>query len=355
MPTNPHPIRSGVSVPLFASPGNIAFRTPSYSALDARQTIDYAILADELGYDSLWIADHLQLGKDGAILEGWTTLAALAGATKRVSLGTIHLSNVFRHPPQVAKQAATLDQLSGGRLIFFFDAGWNAVESEAYGFEFADASTRVARMREAIELIRRLWTESGPIDHAGTHYHVRQATCEPKPVRRPHPPIWLGETTHEGLLDAAAVLGQGWNSVPASPGEYSGKLAKLEAACRRANRDLADLELSLETQLLIAPSHGEVDRVVDRIEALRQAEVEHARATGAPDNAALALPAQSIVTDQRHRWLVGTPDEVIDQIRVYQALGVTHFMHWFLDAPAPAGLKLYAEKVKPALALTGRP
>jgi alkanesulfonate monooxygenase SsuD/methylene tetrahydromethanopterin reductase-like flavin-dependent oxidoreductase (luciferase family) len=348
MTTRQRPLRSGVAVPLFASPGHIAFRTPAYASLDARQTFEYAILADELGYDSLWVADHLQLGKNGAILEGWTTLAALAGATKRAALGTIHLSNVFRHPPQVAKMAATIDQISGGRLIFFFDAGWNAVESEAYGFAFTDASSRVARMREALELIRRLWTETGPIDHTGAHYHLRQAICEPKPVQRPHPPIWIGETVHEGLLDAAAALGQGWNSVPASPAEYASKLSKLEAACQRANRDLGELELSLETQLLIAPTHGELDRIVDRIEALRQGEVDRARASGAAENAALARPVQAVVAEQRQRWLMGTPDEVIDQIRVYQALGVSHLMLWFLDAPDPAGLRLYAEKVRPA-------
>jgi alkanesulfonate monooxygenase SsuD/methylene tetrahydromethanopterin reductase-like flavin-dependent oxidoreductase (luciferase family) len=349
MASNKRSLRSGVSVPIFASPGNIGFRTPAYPALDVRQTVSYAVLADELGYASLWIADHLQLGKNGAILEGWTTLAALAGATRFVALGTIHLSNVFRHPPQIAKQAATVDQISGGRLIFFFDAGWNAVESEAYGFEFTDADTRVARMREAIELILRLWTETGPLDHTGDHYRLRRATCEPKPIQRPHPPVWFGEATHEGLLDAVAALGQGWNSVPASPAEYAAKLAKLEAACRRAGRDLAELELSLETQLLVAPNHGELDRIVDRIEALRLAEVEQARASGASENPGQARSAQAVAAEQRHRWLMGTPDEVIDQIRVYQSLGVSHLMHWFLDAPDASGLRLYAEKVLPAL------
>jgi ABC-type dipeptide/oligopeptide/nickel transport system permease subunit len=242
-------MRSGVSVPIFASPGQIGFRTPSYPALDVRKTVDYAILADDLGYDSLWVADHLQLGKNGAILEGWTTLAALAGATKRAALGTIHLSNVFRHPPHVAKMAATVDQISGGRLIFFYDAGWNSVESEAYGFDFVDAPARLARMREGLELMRRLWTESGPIDHDGARYHVRSALCEPKPVQKPHPPIWIGEAGHDGLVDAAAALGQGWNSVPASPTELAAKLARLEAACQRANRDMSDLEISLGTRV----------------------------------------------------------------------------------------------------------
>jgi alkanesulfonate monooxygenase SsuD/methylene tetrahydromethanopterin reductase-like flavin-dependent oxidoreductase (luciferase family) len=344
------PFRSGVSVPIFASPGHIAFRTPAYSQLDVRQTLDYAILADDLGYDSLWVADHLQLGKGGAILEGWTTLAALAGATKRAALGTIHLSNVFRHPPHVAKMAATVDQISGGRLIFFFDAGWNSGESEAYGFEFVDALTRVARMREALDVVRRLWTESGPIDHAGAHYNLRGAICEPKPVQKPHPPIWIGEAGHDGLVDAAAEVGQGWNSVPVSPAEYTAKLARLEVACRRSKRDMADLELSLESQILIAPTHREVDRIVDRIESLRQGEIERASAAGLVGESALARPVSAVVAEQRQRWLMGTPDDVIDQIRVFRSLGVSHLLLWFLDAPEPAGLRLYAAKVKPVLA-----
>jgi alkanesulfonate monooxygenase SsuD/methylene tetrahydromethanopterin reductase-like flavin-dependent oxidoreductase (luciferase family) len=343
-------VQVGVCLPIFACPGNVAFRTPAYPALDVRVTVEYGVLADELGYDSLWLADHLQLGKDGAILEGWTTLAVLAGRTRRAKLGTIHLSNAFRHPPLAAKMAATLDQLSGGRLIFFYDAGWGQTEIDAYGFDFPDAEARLGRMREGLEIARRLWTQSGPITFEGKHYHVREAICEPKPIQRPHPPIWTGEARYDGLVDLAAELGQGWNSVPVSPTELSGKLASLQRACDRAGRDFAELEISLETQILVAPSHAELDQTLERIEALRQAEVGRLPA-GSKGHLGPALDRSvtATVADWRDRWLLGTPAEVVDQIRVYHGLGVSHLMLWFLDAPDPAGVRLFAEKVRPAL------
>jgi alkanesulfonate monooxygenase SsuD/methylene tetrahydromethanopterin reductase-like flavin-dependent oxidoreductase (luciferase family) len=343
-------MRVGVCLPIFACPGNVAFRTPAYPALDARVTLEYGVLADELGYDSLWLADHLQLGKDGAILEGWTTLAVLAGRTRRAMLGTIHLSNVFRQPSLVAKMAATLDQLSGGRLIFFYDAGWGQAEIDAYGFDFPEAEVRLERMREGLELVRQLWTRPGPVTFAGKHYQLRDATGEPKPLQRPHPPIWTGEARYDALVDLAAELGQGWNSVPASPSELSAKLASLRVACNRAGRDFAEIEISLETQILVAPTHAELDRTLERIEALRQAEV----ARLPPGSRGYLGPAvdrsvAAAVAEWRERWLMGTPDEVVDQVRVYQRLGVSHLLLWFLDAPDPAGVRLFAEKVRPAL------
>jgi alkanesulfonate monooxygenase SsuD/methylene tetrahydromethanopterin reductase-like flavin-dependent oxidoreductase (luciferase family) len=348
-------LRVGVCLPIFACPGNVAFRTPSYPSLDPRLTLDYGVLADELGYDSLWLADHLQLGKDGAILEGWTTLAVLAGRTRRAALGTIHLSNAFRHPPLAAKMAATLDQLSSGRLIFFYDAGWGRPEIDAYGLEYPEShEVRLDRMREGIEIVRRLWTETGPISYEGAHYHVRNAVCEPKPLQRPHPPIWTGEARFDALCDMAARLGQGWNSVPVSPAELQAKLAVLQKACDRAGRAIADLEISLETQILVAPTHADLASALDRIEALRQAEVARLPA-GSKGHLGPAAdrPVSAAVAEHRERWLFGTPDEIVDQIRVYQQLGVSHLMLWFLDAPDPAGLRLFAEKVRPGLTAGG--
>ncbi|MCB0089969.1 MAG: LLM class flavin-dependent oxidoreductase, partial [Caldilineaceae bacterium] len=105
-----HPIQFGFCVPIFASPGGRLFRTANYAALDASVTMRMAQEADALGYDALWVADHLMLGQDNAILEGWTTLAALAGATRRARLGLIHQAHFFRQPALTAKMAATLDQ-----------------------------------------------------------------------------------------------------------------------------------------------------------------------------------------------------------------------------------------------------
>lgn len=340
MPDQSLPLRRpqfGFCLPLFASPGVIAFRTPSYRGLEVGTTMSLAVQADELGYDSLWVADHLQLGKDDAILEGWTTLAALAGATHRAKLGPIHLCNAFREPSLMAKMSATLDQISNGRLIFFFDAGWRQVEFDAYGFPFFDAPTRIERCREGLEVIRRLWTNDGPVTYEGQHYQIRAAVNAPRPRQQPHPPIWIGEV-RDGLADLAAAFADGWNSVPATLADYGEKLDVLRAACSRYGRDVSQLELSLETQILIATDRSELRRKVEWIDQLRTE----------ADSAAIPDPHQSL-KQHRDAWLVGTPDDIIDQLRAYQGLGVSHFLLWFLDAPHPGGLRLFADKVMPVL------
>ena len=126
-------IQFGVCLPIFACPGFQLFRTPGFAELDPAVVLPWGKRAEELGYDSLWVADHLMLGKDEAILEGWTVLSALAGVTTRVKLGMIHMAHYFRHPALTAKMTATLDQLSGGRLIHFLDFGYQRREYVNYG------------------------------------------------------------------------------------------------------------------------------------------------------------------------------------------------------------------------------
>ena len=211
-----HPIQFGYCVPIFASPGGRLFRTPNAVALDSRAALAGARLADTLGYDSIWVADHLMLGQDEAILEGWTTLAAIAGSTQRARLGIIHQAHYFRHPGVAAKMIATLDQLSGGRFIYFIDTGTRAGEHHAYGLNHPAAmADRMGDMLEGLDLTLKLWQTSAaqPLTFAGQFYHVTEAVCAPPPVTQPHPPIWFGEA-HPLTLEACARLGQGWNSAP---------------------------------------------------------------------------------------------------------------------------------------------
>src|SRR5262249_109753 len=147
------------------------FRTPNYPALNPAVTLRLAREADRLGYDALWVADHLMLGKDAAILEGWTTLAVLAGATTRVRLGMIHQAHFFRAPALAAKMIATLDQLSGGRFIYFIDGGNRPSEYHAYGLPWEeDLAVRAAHLTEGLELALALWTATAPVTWRGQHY-----------------------------------------------------------------------------------------------------------------------------------------------------------------------------------------
>ena len=349
-------IQFGFCLPIFASPGPNLFRTPGFSNVDAAAALRLGRLADDLGYDSLWVADHLMLGKDDAILEGWTTLAALAGATNRAKLGMIHQANYFRNPGLAAKMGATLDQLSGGRFIQFLDCGYMGREYTAFGLPWDDELTdRIADLGEAIEVLLALWTTAGPVDHDGRAYRLEGAVCEPKPVQHPHPPLWFGEAA-PGVLDLCARLGQGWNSTPVSLTELRRRLRLLQDACAAAGRSFNAIEKSLETQVLVAPNRealrARLGELLDLAPAGQElpGEIQPFLARPGEDpelRAFVSGERDELPTRMTEDWIVGTPDEVESRLRAYLAEGISHVLLWFMDAPREDGLRLFAETLAP--------
>ena len=349
-------LQFGVCLPIFACPGVHLFRTPAFPALDPARVLPFGTRAEVLGYDALWVADHLMLGKDEAILEGWTTLAALAGATTRPKLGLIHMAHYFRHPALTAKMAATIDQLSGGRLIHFLDAGYQKREYAAYGLPWRDdQEERIADLVEATELILTLWAADGPVSFEGRTWRVDGAVCEPKPLQRPHPPLWFGEAAPGGLA-ACARFGQGWNTTPVSLPELRRRLGLLRAACDAAGRDMAEIELSLETQVLIAPDLASLRAKLANLIALG-GDADHLPAEISPyvkpyaaDPATRAFAAgetDALPEPLASDWIVGTPDQVAARLDAYAAEGIAHLMLWFMDAPGNDGMTLFAQEVMP--------
>jgi len=157
--------------------------------------LEMARMAEDLGFDSVWIPDHVEnahLDRNRPILEFWTTLTALGAHTKRVRLGGHSVNNTFRHPGLTAKILCTLDQITGGRVIYAPGSGWFADEARAYGFEqwSDDGLTRIARLDETLHIVRGLMTEE-VFSFEGTHFTLRDAYCNPKPVQKPYPPIWI--------------------------------------------------------------------------------------------------------------------------------------------------------------------
>jgi alkanesulfonate monooxygenase SsuD/methylene tetrahydromethanopterin reductase-like flavin-dependent oxidoreductase (luciferase family) len=343
-----HPIQFGYCVPIFAMPGGGLFRTPNLAMLDSRTAIQTAIKADALGYDSIWVADHLMLGRDQAIMEGWTTLAAIAGATHHAKLGIIHQAHFFRHPAVAAKMIATLDQISGGRFIYFADTGTRAGEHHAYGLNYPDTmEARMPDFLEGLELTLKLWqtSEANPLTFEGQYYHVNDAVCTPPPVTQPHPPVWFGEA-HPLTFDACARLGQGWNSVPVGLAEMQNRVIALREACGRVGRSFDELEISYETQILIAPDRDTVREKLSAMLALTPPGGE------TPQDADFRAFMSGMSDAYPHyltdAWLVGTPEEIKTQLQNYIQIGATHFMLWFMDAPETGGMQLFMEQVAPA-------
>ena len=334
----------GYCLPIFANPGSVHFRTPNFAELDPITTMQLGQFAESLGYDSLWVADHLMLGRDEAILEGWTVLSALAGSTSRAKLGMIHQGHFFRHPALAAKMAATLDQISGGRLIHFYDVGQQKREHHAYGLSsMEDDDQRAASMLEGLDLTLKLWTSDEPLDFQGEYFQVDQAVCTPKPFQQPHPPIWLGEV-HPEILRATARYAQGWNTMPISVSELKHRLGLVRAACEQEGRDFSEIEISMELQMIIEPDMESVRRRLKGMLDLNPGlDVEDG-----PELAKFANGVSDVVPESfRQTTLIGTPADVRQQLQPYLDAGADHIMLWFLDAPSSDGMRLFAREVLP--------
>jgi len=192
-----------------------------------------------------WLFDHLMpIGGDpnGPIFEGWTLLSALAAQTRRLRLGLLVTSNRFRPPAMLAKIAATVDVVSGGRLDFGIGAGSRPGhpiarrEYEAYGLPFHDAAYAVGSLAEACTVIRRLWTEAEPFDFDGSYLHLTGAFCNPKPVQRPHPPVLIGGRS-TATLRVVAEHADVWNMPGGDIGDAVERSARLDRCCAEIGRD----------------------------------------------------------------------------------------------------------------------
>src|SRR5499427_7292157 len=211
-----------------------------------------AIAFDRLGFHSVWVCDHLYGVPMPSlpILEGWSELAAVAAITERVELGTLVTPPFFRNPAVLAKQVATIDQISNGRTIVGLGSGWFASEYEAYGAPFPPVGERLEALEETCELMKRLFTEE-QATFAGKHARVDQAYCEPKPIRRP--PILIGGGGEQVLMRMVAKHADIWNNGAVSQHELGRKASVLRQRCEEVGRDPAQVEISQQCVVVIAP------------------------------------------------------------------------------------------------------
>lgn len=223
--------------------------------------------ADDIDvFESGWTFDHFYpifSDSTGPCLEGWTTLTALAQATRRLRLGTLVSGMHYRHPALLANMASTLDIVSDGRLEIGIGAGWNEEESGAYGMELGTPRERSDRFEEACEVIVGLLTQEAT-SFAGTYYQLTDARNEPKGVQQPHPPICIGGSGEKRTLRTAARFAQHWNFGGGRPEEFARKRDVLYQHCEDLGRDPAEITLSSHVWL----KDGDAKRVADEAAAL---------------------------------------------------------------------------------------
>ena len=282
--------------------------------------------ADTLGFDSIWIDDHFYAvvrPPTEPQMEAWTLLAALARETQRIGIGILVTCNSYRSPALVAKMAATVDMLSGGRLIHGMGAGWYQTEYEAYGYDFPPVGVRLAQLDEALRLQKLLWSEERAT-FAGRHYRVQDALCSPKPLQQPHPPILIGGGGERVLLRLVARHADVWNN-GGDVAEFRRKLDVLRSHCATEGRDYDTIEKSWFGNVIIDADPARAQTRLERVAA------------------AWGMPAAQMAA----RALAGTPDQVVARVREYVAIGVTHFIGMFGRVEDLRSTRLFAERVLP--------
>ena len=311
--TTPRPVRFGATLPQIKR-----------SWAEAR---DAAVAFDQLGFDHLWVCDHVYGVPlpNLPILEAWTQLAAVAAVTGRAGLGTLVTPPFFRNPAILAKQVATLDQIAGpGRAIVGLGAGWFEAEFRDTGCAFPPLRERLRALEETAQILKLLWTEE-KASFEGKHFAVRDAVCEPKPSVRPQ--ILVGGGGEKVLMGIAARHADIWNNMGVFQGQLGAKVEALRRRCDEVGRDFDTLEISQQCVVVIAEDDAAADA------ALAKA----GKIYGGHMGGALA---------EHGIW--GTPTRVIDAIERHIGLGCTTFVIEFFGRDTRAPAQLFAENVIPA-------
>jgi alkanesulfonate monooxygenase SsuD/methylene tetrahydromethanopterin reductase-like flavin-dependent oxidoreductase (luciferase family) len=276
---------------------------------DLHNALDVAVQ----GFGSVWISDHLQFQAKYR-LEAWTELAWLAARYPQVKLGHMVLSNSFRSPALLAKMAATLQALSGGRFILAYGAGWHEEEYTSYGFDFPALRVRIAMMDEGLQVIRTLWTQA-PANFEGRFYHLKDAYCEPRPD--PAPPIMVGGSGKKLTLRVVARHADWWNEEYRPAEALLQDLAALREHCQAESRDFDRLRKTVMIWTYLDRSHAKaLDRAGDILNGDRPA-------------------------------MAGDPAAIRDQLTELADMGFEQAMLVFPNFPETDDLRLFLDEVVP--------
>lgn len=291
---------------------------------------------EDLGFAGLFRSDHFTNARppDKDSLEMVVSLAYLADHSRRLHFGPLVAPLTFRDPTLLARQAAALDDLSGGRMILGLGAGWQEREHTLFGHELGDVVTRMARLEEGLEVITRLLKSDNPVTFEGRFFHLRGAMLLPRPQRPGGPPICIGGNGVKRTLPLAARYADVWNALSLSLAAFREHSAILDDLARAAGRDPA----SIRRTMMLGVQYGQ-----DRDALERRLSYRHTH----PDLAGKSLDEAVEHVFATGRAIAGTPDTIVAQIQALAAAGVTELMLQWLDLDDIEGLRSFARHVLP--------
>lgn len=269
--------------------------------------LEVAGICDQLGFDRLWMSDHLMGssgGRTGIYFESYTAMAALAGVTSRARLGAIVTCAQYRSVAMLAKQAANIDLMSGGRFLLALGGGWDEGEFAAYGLPFPSPSERVEVFGETLEALKLLWTQD-TVSYDGKHVHLNDASCSPRPATLP--PIWTGAHGARALRYTARLADvANWN---VGYDEFVRLSGVLSEACSDVGRDPDTLERSVFRLGDLSGGTGSLPQLFEQL--------------GAPPEMA---------DEVANEHFIGDPDEVAGRVQAFVDAGARHIEILFIDA-----------------------
>ncbi len=266
-------------------------------------------------FKSLWMTDHF-FWSDLYAYEAWTVLSFLAARWQQFDLGPMVIGQNYRNPALLAKMAATLQVFSKGRFIMGIGAGWKEDEYHAYNYEYPTAGVRIEQLTDALEIIKRLWTQPGKVSYQGSHYAIHDAYLEPKP--NPLPPIVIGGGGNK-TMRLAAQYADWWNLPDAPLAKYTERMAVLHQHCENIGRDPHSIRATWFGRMVLARTEAEVKTLA-------------------------ASRDKPFTSDNA---LLGTPSQMVEQLQAYAAAGVSYFMIDVLGLPDEDRLQLLLEEVLP--------
>jgi F420-dependent oxidoreductase-like protein len=299
-----------------------------------------AAFADEGPWESIWVYDHFHtvpVPSDEATHEAWTLMAAFAASTKRVRLGQMCTCMSYRNPAFLAKVAATVDIISGGRVEMGIGAGWYEHEWRAYGYGFPRVGERLARLREGVEIMRQAWT-TGAATLAGEHYQVDGAIVRPLPLQEGGIPFWIAGGGEQKTLRIAAEYAS-YTNFSGAPDEFAAKSRVLEERCRDAGTDFGRIVRSSNYNCILAPTEREVEERIRALEAKVTPYLGEEKAA-------------SFVAEYRAEGAlaVGTPEQVVERLTRMRDAGLGYAIIYFPEiATDRSGAELFTREVLPAL------